>query len=332
MKLHLKLLTVTFAIVSFLPPALTDDNTNLPNDPYTLVLGIAQDAGFPQAGCQKECCREAWGQPQLRRFATSLAIVDPVSQERWLLDCTPDFRDQLRVLDEIAASQAAKEGSALSSVNNASRSAIGGIFLTHAHIGHYAGLIHLGREVMGTDAIPVYGMPRMNAFLTENGPWSQLVSLKNIALNSLTADVAVRLNDRLTVTPFLVPHRDEFSETVGFRIQGPNRSVVFIPDIAQWEKWDLRIEDVIADSDIVYLDGTFFGNGEIPGRDMSLIPHPFIEESLQRFGQLTADVRGRVRFIHLNHTNPALHNDSAASRLIISSGCSVAVQAEIQRL
>ncbi|MGB4737033.1 MAG: MBL fold metallo-hydrolase [Fuerstiella sp.] len=332
MRRHSGLLSFIFVMLSLLQPVLADDYTKSPSNPYTLVLGIAQDAGFPQAGCQKECCREAWGQPQLRRFATSLAIVDPVSQERWLLDCTPDFRDQLRLLDEIVASRAVKEGSALSSVNNASRSAVAGIFLTHAHIGHYAGLIHLGREVMGTDAIPVYGMPRMNAFLTDNGPWSQLVTLKNIALNPLTADVAVRLNDRLSVTPFLVPHRDEFSETVGFRIQGPNRSVVFIPDIDKWEKWDRRIEDLIADSDIAYLDGTFFGNGEIPGRDMSLIPHPFIEESLQRFGKLAADVRGRVRFIHLNHTNPALHNDSAACRLIISSGCNVAVQGEVQGL
>ena len=332
MRRHSGLLSFIFVMLSLLQPVLADDYTNSPSNPYTLVLGIAQDAGFPQAGCQKECCREAWGQPQFRRFATSLAIVDPVSQERWLLDCTPDFRDQLRLLDEIVASRAVKEGSALSSVNNASRSAVAGIFLTHAHIGHYAGLIHLGREVMGTDAIPVYGMPRMNAFLTDNGPWSQLVTLKNIALNPLTADVAVRLNDRLSVTPFLVPHRDEFSETVGFRIQGPNRSVVFIPDIDKWEKWDRRIEDLIADSDIAYLDGTFFGNGEIPGRDMSLIPHPFIEESLQRFGKLAADVRGRVRFIHLNHTNPALHNDSAACRLIISSGCNVAVQGEVQGL
>ena len=332
MKLHPAWPCLILVMVSLLQPVLADDYTNSPSNPYTLVLGIAQDAGFPQAGCQKECCREAWGQPQLRRYATSLAIVDPVSQERWLLDCTPDFRDQLRLLDEMVVRRVATEASTLDGVNNARRPAVAGIFLTHAHIGHYAGLVHLGREVMGTDAIPVYGMPRMNAFLTDNGPWSQLVALKNIALNPLTADVAVRLNDRLTVTPFLVPHRDEFSETVGFRIQGPNRTVVFIPDIDKWEKWDRRIEDVIADSDIAYLDGTFFGNGEIPGRDMSLIPHPFIEESLQRFGKLKDDVRGRVRFIHFNHTNPTLYNNSAACRLIISSGCRVAVQAEVQGL
>ena len=71
-------------------------------DPFVVVLGIAQDAGYPQAACAKECCQAAWKNPELRRSATSIAIVDPDSGERWLIDCTPSFPTQLRLLDDIA--------------------------------------------------------------------------------------------------------------------------------------------------------------------------------------------------------------------------------------
>lgn len=287
--------------------------------PYIQVLGIAQDAGYPQAGCQRDCCRDVWGQPEKRRFATSLAVVDPVSQQTWLLDCTPDFRDQLRMIHS-------------TNRRNSKGPMLNGILLTHAHIGHYAGLIHLGREVMGTDGIPVYAMPRMKQFLSSNGPWDQLVKLNNIQLKPLTADKTFPLNERISVTPIVVPHRDEYSETVGFIVAGPQRRILFLPDIDKWEKWSRSIERTIAEVDVAYVDGTFFGNGEIPGRDMSQIPHPFIEESLQRFSALKRDLRGRVRFIHLNHTNPALKPDSAATRLIQSSGCRVAEQGEVEPL
>eukprot|EP00957_Ditylum_brightwellii_P156501 11911053-Ditylum_brightwellii.AAC.1 len=60
-----------------------------------------------------------------------------------------------------------------------------GIFLTHAHIGHYTGLMYLGREALGAVDVPVYAMPRMRSFLKNNGPWSQLVSLGNINIQNL---------------------------------------------------------------------------------------------------------------------------------------------------
>lgn len=318
MRFHQSNSRAKLAILLFVCLVLAGQSANA-EDPFVLVLGVAQDAGYPQAGCSKDCCRAAWDNPSLKRYATSLAIVDPDSQQRWLLDCTPDFREQLRMLDSAAPKNQTSTGPF-----------VDGIFLTHAHIGHYSGLIHLGREVIGAKSVSVFAMPRMTDFLKQNGPWQQLVELQNIELQPLVADKPVRLNARLTLKPFLVPHRDEYSETVGFEVIGPSRKVLFIPDIDKWEKWDRHIEDLVANVDVAYVDGTFFGNGEIPGRDMSLIPHPSIEESLQRFAKLPVDVRSRVRFIHLNHTNPALRNDSAATRLIRESGCHVAEQAERQ--
>ncbi len=188
--------------------------------------------------------------------------------------------------------------------------------------------MHLGREVMGARGIPVLAMPRMREFLQSNGPWSQLVELGNIRLERLEDGVERRLNERISVMPFRVPHRDEYSETVGFEIRGPGATVVYLPDIDKWERWGRSIEALVEDADVLYLDGTFFADGEVEGRSMSEIPHPFISESLARFAGLSPEERAKIRFIHLNHSNPALQPDSAAARTITDAGMAVAVEGE----
>ena len=282
-----------------------------PSEPYVIVLGIAQDAGVPQAGCQKNCCRHRWNDPKQQERITCLAIVDPATSERWLIDATPDFKAQLRMVDEIAPSKP-----------------LAGIFLTHGHIGHYTGLMQLGREAMGALAIPVYVMPRMEKFLSHNGPWDQLVRLKNIVLRPMPSDSTIVLNTRLQITPFLVPHRDEYTETVGFRITGPHQSVLFIPDIDKWEKWERRIEDMIASVDVAYIDGTFYADGEIPGRNMKEIPHPFMVETMARLAALPLAQKNKIRFIHLNHTNPALRRGTNARADLKKAGFRVAAEKE----
>lgn len=272
--------------------------------PFVTVLGIAQDAGYPQAGCNKACCQSVWagGRPGAR--VACLGLADPVSGQVWMLDATPDFREQLHELEQ--------------------HGELAGIFLTHAHIGHYTGLMHLGREAMGAREVPVYAMPRMKAFLENDGPWSQLVSLQNISIRPLVADSIIVLNERLRITPLVVPHRDEFSETVGYFIEGPERSLLFIPDIDKWHLWERDIRQLIRQVDYALLDGAFFANGEIPGRDMSEIPHPFIEESLALFGELPEAERAKVYFIHFNHTNPVLDGEGTARKRVGEAGCRVA--------
>ena len=205
---------------------------------------------------------------------------------------------------------------------------LSGVLLTHAHIGHYTGLMHLGREVMGVQGVDVWAMPRMGAFLSSHEPWASLERQGHVALRALVADTPVTLSPRVTVTPLQVPHRDELSETVGFVIRGPSRAVLYLPDIDKWERWDTRIEDVVAGVDVALLDGTFFADGELPGRDMSVIPHPFIAESMARFAPLPKDERAKVRFIHLNHTNPALDAHSDAVKRIRGAGMDVCEEGE----
>lgn len=312
---HLGFVFFGLLLVAEWAPAQTQpDTARVETAPYLVVLGTAQDGGVPQAGTKEH---PGWADPAFRRLVTSLALIDPLSHQRWIFDATPDFREQLHQLDEIAPAQG-KPG-------------LAGILLTHAHMGHYPGLMHLGHESMGAAGVPVFAMPRMRDYLRDNGPWSQLVRYENIVLKPLEDGVAVQLNERLSVTPHLVPHRQEYSEVIGFRIEGPNRSALFIPDIDSWEEWDemgTRIEDVIVAVDVAYLDGTFFADGEIEGRDMSGFPHPFITHSMDRFDGLAPEEKAKIRFIHLNHTNPALWPESEAHKSVLERGFRLAEEGE----
>ena len=122
----------------------------------------------------------------------------------------------------------------------------------------------------------------------------------------------------------MVPHRDEFSETVWYNIIGPNESLIYIPDIDKWEKWDHDIRFWVESNSYALLDGTFYYDGEVPNRNMSEIPHPFIIESLNYFSDLLKRNQKKIYFIHLNHTNPAMNENSAASRNIIHNGFNTA--------
>lgn len=280
---------------------------------FLIILGVAQDAGYPQAGCEAEHCQKYWRGEEHARYATSIGIVDNTTNSTWLFEATPDFKEQLHLLNKYADREPA---------------APSGIFLTHAHMGHYTGLIHLGREAMGTSQVPVYAMPRMASYLRENGPWSQLVKIENISLAELSDGVPVALTEQLSVTPLQVPHRDEFSETVGFIIQSPNKKVLFIPDIDKWNKWDTDIRAVIKQVDIALLDGTFYNNAELPNRDMSEIPHPFIEESIRLFADLPEEEKSKIIFIHFNHSNPLIF-DGESKNEVEKSGYGVARRSDI---
>jgi pyrroloquinoline quinone biosynthesis protein B len=249
-----------------------------------MVLGVMQDAGLPQLGCTKLCCAGA----VQRRAVSSLAVINSSASTFSLLDATPDIVAQCRRV-QLSFTKASLQS----------------IYLTHAHMGHYTGLLQLGREAMNTKSVQVYALPRMASFIQGNGPWSQLVRLENIKLKSLQANQTVVQTD-YTITPILVPHRDEFSETVGYKIQGPTKSLLFIPDIDKWSKWDRQLMEEIESVDYAFLDGTFFAAGEVD-RPMQEIPHPFIQETVALLSQAPRSIKERVYFIHFNHTNPLIN-------------------------
>lgn len=268
---------------------------------YIQILGVAQDGGYPHIGCSKQCCNKAWGNDSLHKFITSLALVDSQSGKWWLLEATPDISAQLHYFQSITNGR-------YSFLPN-------GIFLTHAHIGHYAGLMNLGREALNTHNVQVYAMPRMKEYLTNNGPWSQLVQLQNIEIRIVKAESEVVLTQNISIIPFKVPHRDEYSETVGYTIKTTDKKYLFIPDINKWNVWERSIVDQINNVDVALIDGTFYRDNELPGRNINEVPHPFVSETLQLFLNQPLTVKNKIHFIHFNHTNPLLWDNNKQTEI-----------------
>ncbi|WP_394391684.1 MBL fold metallo-hydrolase [Shewanella woodyi] len=297
-------LIITTSIFIFISSALQAEEKS----PYLYILGVAQDAGYPQTGCYAEHCMPGWNDLSLRRGAVSLGLIDPASNKKYMFEATPNFPEQLYELEKEAPSEQFE---------------LDGVFITHAHIGHYSGLMFLGREAMGADNVPVYVMPKMGQFLKNNGPWNQLIKYNNIELQPLKNNHSQELGS-VKVTPFIVPHRDEYSETVGYRIEGPSKTALFIPDIDKWSEWETSIVDAINTVDYALIDATFFADGELPGRDMSKIPHPFVSESMALFQTLSSQQKKKVWFIHFNHSNPLINPDSKESKQVKANGFNIA--------
>lgn len=270
---------------------------------YTLkILGVVQDGGMPHLGNNETCCENI----KQDKYVTSLMLMNNENNESFLFDASPDINKQLNFMGDRIKKD------------------LKGIFLTHAHIGHYTGLMYFGREALNSKLVNVYAMPRMKKFLDENGPWSQLVSLQNISIIELRNESKISIDSNVIVQPVEVPHRAEFSETVGYKIYGPNKTALFIPDIDKWYLWEKSIIDEIKQVDYAIIDATFYDSKEVNYRDISEIPHPFVTESMDLFDSIDIKEKNKIYFIHLNHTNPLINKDSDQYKLVISKGYNVA--------
>ena len=264
---------------------------------YTLkILGVVQDGGMPHLGNNKTCCENI----KKDKYVTSLMLMNNENNESFLFDASPDINKQLNFMGDRIKKD------------------LKGIFLTHAHIGHYTGLMYFGREALNSKLVNVYAMPRMKKFLEENGPWSQLVSLQNISIIELSNESKISIDSNVIVQPVEVPHRAEFSETVGYKIYGPNKTALFIPDIDKWYLWEKSIVDEIKQVDYAIIDATFYDSKEVNYRDISEIPHPFVTESMDLFDSIDIKEKNKIYFIHLNHTNPLLNEQSNYYKLIFN--------------
>jgi pyrroloquinoline quinone biosynthesis protein B len=280
--------------------------------PFVRVLGSVQDGGLPHAACDCPRCAAARQDPSRLRRIASLAIRLPESDAVYLVDATPDIREQLHDVRDLRGRP-----------DGFDRSPVEGVFLTHAHIGHYLGLAFFGFEAVHTRDLPVYCMPRMAELLRRNAPWEQLVTLGNVRLEPLAAGTPVALGDGVEVTALFVPHRDEYSETVGLMVEGPRRRLLYVPDTDGWPAWSPPLTEVLEGVDIAILDGTFYSADELPGRDVSSIGHPLITRTMDLLGAAVETGDLEVWFTHLNHSNPALEPDSEATRAIAERGFGV---------
>jgi len=278
------------------------------------VLGIAQDGGLPHFGCERECCMAARGNGRTL-WPACLGVVHHPSGQLLLVEATPRVEEQVALLHRLAG------------VEGRARQPVDAVLLTHAHIGHYLGLAHFGREVASTSEVRTYCSPRMAAFLSEHGPWKQLLALRQLSLLPQAARAPFSPIPSVTVTAIPVPHRDEFSDTMAFVIRGPSRAALFVPDIDAWERAPALLQELLDGVDVAYVDGTFFDGRELPERSLAEIPHPLMTDTMRRLEDRARAKPGSVRFLHCNHTNPVLH-EAALVRSIEDRGFAVAQQGE----
>jgi len=266
---------------------------------YIYILGNTQDAGLPHIGCQHPFCEDSFNVYE-EHYTTSIAVVNSDLKKYILFEATPDITFQLNnlkknIFDEFLLPES--------------------IYITHAHIGHYTGLMYFGREALGAKDLMVRVLPRMSNFLQNNGPWSQLVDINNIKIKEINFGSSTKELANIDITPVQVPHRDEYSETAGYIIKGKNKKALFIPDIDKWEKWDRDLSQLAKEFDFLLIDATFYDSKEI-NRDISEIPHPLVTETIDLLSGLNIENRSKVYFIHMNHTNMMLDPNSELSKLV----------------
>jgi pyrroloquinoline quinone biosynthesis protein B len=274
---------------------------------YIYILGNTQDAGLPHIGCQHQFCEDNFDVYE-EYYTTSIAVVNSDLNKYILFEATPDITFQLNNLKKNIFHEFLLPES---------------IYITHAHMGHYTGLMYFGREALGSKDLLVRVLPRMSKFLQNNGPWSQLVDINNIKIKEINFGLSTNELSNIIVTPVQVPHRDEYSETAGYIIEGKNKKALFIPDIDKWEKWDRNLSQLAEEFDFLLIDATFYDSKEI-NRDISEIPHPLVTETIDLLSGLHIENRSKVYFIHMNHTNMMLDPDSELSKLVTSKGFNVA--------
>ncbi len=282
---------------------------------YALVLGSVQDAGFPQVGCYTPRCDagRALMASGHGRYVASLALLEPGVERCYLVDATPDITRQLDLIEEPWFRRRAAE-----------RRPFDGIFLTHAHVGHYAGLAMLGREGMGMRETPVYCTQAMAGFLASNFPWRFLIDQGHVTLRPLALDTWHRIDPLLEVQLWKVPHRDELADTVGFVFRGPAGSLLYLPDINAWRLWNRDLATAVAGVDVALLDGTFWSLDELPGRSADDVPHPLMPQTMDVLQGVVDRKEARVVLTHLNNSNPALDEGGPQQAEVARRGFEIA--------
>ncbi len=270
------------------------------------LLGIAQDGGRPQPGCTRPCCKNL-GNEDLRS-PVSLS-VQTSGGKTILVEATRDLGRQLRFIGNPPIEH---------------------LILTHAHLGHVDGLGLFGRETMSARNIQLHCSPSMQSLVKKTPAWNQLLKQNVFQFASFPR---IEIDD-VVVEFHQVPHRDELSDTHAIIVRGKSNSILFLSDHDTWRETLHAYEcDTIREFlaklnvDIALLDGTFWSGDELQGRDMNVVPHPTVEESLERLGE-RLEKDPQIVFFHFNHTNP-LHNvDSKEYNILIELGWDVGFETQ----
>ena len=285
-----------------------------------VILGTSQDGGRPQVGCQKICCEAARKEPDLARFPVALGIKG-TDDSFHLVEASREMARQFDIW-------ASTEGFA---------GVLSSLCLTHAHLGHVDGLGLFGKEVMGVKGLITYCSPAMISLLNKTPAWLELLRQEALLPRPWDAGTSFEPTEKcgFTITPIPVPHRSELTDTHALLVTGPERRLLFLPDIDSWDEvlhgrglkeW---LDEM--DVDIALIDGTFWDSDELADRNMDEVPHPTVVDSLERLGRRNPQ-DPEIHFLHLNHTNPLHDLGSEQSLEVMHKGWNVCEQGAIFEL
>jgi pyrroloquinoline quinone biosynthesis protein B len=257
-------------------------------------LGTAAGGGLPQWNCACAGCTTA-RQAGIGRTQDCLAVTGD-GAAWYLVNASPDLRTQLVAAPELAPGPGLRH------------TPLRGVLCSTGELDHTLGLITL-REAA---SLRIYATAPVRAALEGPFPagpilsryttvrWHEVVPGQWLNLDGGLMAKAVTLGakrpryaDGLSGTDWVVAYRFVDPVTGGV--------LVYAPCLAEWSE---AFERVIADADVVVLDGTFRYEDEMTreaggGRPASAMGHLPIEETL---GKLPTGIR--FIYTHLNNTNP----------------------------
>jgi pyrroloquinoline quinone biosynthesis protein B len=295
------------------------------------VLGSAAGGGFPQWNCNcRNCAAARAGTPGFKPRTQSSLAVSADGHSWALLNASPDLRQQINENAELGA----QAGAGLR------HSPIKAVVMTNGDVDHVAGLINL-RE---GQPFAIYGSDRVLATLAANSVFN-VVSPANAPRIALPLDEPLALKGAgfdlgISVEAFAVPGKialyleteganfgSRAGDTIGLHVRGPDgKSFYYIPGCAEV---DAPLAARIKGASVIFFDGTLFTDDEMvtqglsqkTGQRMGHISMSGPQGSIAAFGPL--GVTRRI-YVHMNNSNPALEDGSAARGEVEAAGWEVA--------
>jgi pyrroloquinoline quinone biosynthesis protein B len=298
------------------------------------VLGSAAGGGFPQWNCScSNCCALRLGTLKARARTQAQVAVSPDPSRWFLLNASPDLRQQINATPELAP-RSAVLGSPVTS-----------ILLTSADVDSVMGLLHL-REFQ---PLHIYSTVSVRRLLTEENSLFRVLSrsappvrwepMPLDRLMPLLPPSAPGMKDGLyyKAVSLLGGFPDYVSDAlrnslspeeavIGVQLIHKEKRLFYAPSLpGVGEDWRRFAEE----SDLALLDGTFWKDDELiaakrtrkTAREIGHVPL-WGERGLLRQPLRLGKTR-RV-LIHINNTNPVLNEDSGEYRAVREAGWEIA--------
>lgn len=255
------------------------------------VLGNTQDGGVPHLECSCDLCSKARENPEEAKHNASIMVKDSDEEDsfRYLIDATPDVRYQItgEYLD--------------------------GVFISHGHLGHITGLLQFGEEGCNKTDLPLYVSDKTENYIRKNDPFRLLIDKGNVEIMNFNDEDEVDIRGGC-IEAFEAKHNRVNTDTLSFMIHGEEKTLFYIADIHEWTEKTLNL---MQKADIAIVDGTFWNEEEIERYEE--VPHPVMKETMHLAEGWDTD----IYFTHLNHTNPALREDTDERQEIQERGFGV---------